>query len=305
MLRIHCHALAIAFCLTLAGCSNNKSATKESTATAPTAQPKGPTAPLLFTAKNGAALPVPLVAVTIGETETLMIVDTGASHIALTSSLVAKLGIERGESETGQDHAGATMDATKLGRFQMQVAGLELEILDAYEVPAPPPFEPLGIGGFLSPHRLPLSEKYVVLDFVNSQLMAVDELSGFSPIEVEFGPDGRAFSTIEVDGVGPLLAEIDTGGSQTEISRDAVSEKLSAEKTCTSIGASGECIWATEIEGQTVTFAGEPYADVKMGLLESFPAFSGMNVQAILGMDILKASAIAVPLHGDAYQIKR
>lgn len=261
-------------------------------------------APLTFEAAGSKVLPVPLAEVSVGGQVTRLIVDTGASDHVFTRAFVAtsKL-VVRGTAERGTDHAGAGFEATPLARTQVTLGGVSVSV-DAFAVEGPPPFEPLGLGGFLSPQRL-FETGYVVLDFPGRTLVALDtDADGVRAWLERGGPvqalttkwvNHKPFTELSLAGRPPVFGEVDTGGSTSELSF-AYAGATADAGGCQGIGVSGHCIEGSTLEDQRVRFAGHEFAGLTLGLRPVIAHGPGLaNEQALVGMDVLRRCVLAVP----------
>ena len=168
-MRVRHRARFLLLASALLGCARAPALTVRASPPAAAAQDKGnpievpETIPLVVEV-GGRRFPVPLVHATVNGVETLLIVDTGSSHNVVTSSFAAAHAIAVGTTATtGTGHANETIDARPIASLSLSVGAVSRTLTDAVVVAAPPVFEQLGIGGFLSPQNFFLAT--TVLDF--------------------------------------------------------------------------------------------------------------------------------------------
>ncbi len=262
------------------------------------------TVPLTHEAATGVTLPVPMVEVVIGGHATRLIVDTGASHHAFTSTFADRAELAAiGAGEASSDHAGATFEAQPVGDVLAQVGARELELRDGYRMDAVPALEELGIGGFISPQRL-AEPAAVVVDLRAMELRGYasgsDMLAAFgarstvTELTVEWLRH-KPFTTFEVDGVS-VFGEIDTGSGQTEI------EGSVGQVSCTGVGVSGNCVEGTESMVDTFRLAEFELTGVDVVVMEAIEHGGDPRENALLGMNVLRHcalgfAAIGAPMH--------
>lgn len=118
---------------------------------------------------QGRSLTLPVVRGSIGGLPTLFLIDTGANTHALTrwAAKKAKIGLEdKGDSST--DHSGKAMTSLRAARPAIRIEGWgAIPDRETLVIDVPEGLEKLGIGGFLSPQRLPGT---VVLDLLRGEM---------------------------------------------------------------------------------------------------------------------------------------
>lgn len=258
---------------------------------------------LTFTARNGQQLPVPMVEVTVGNAAWLLIVDSGTSHHALTEPFARALGATRaGPEVAGRDHSGQSMTATALLDLDVELAHRATRLRHLFAVPAPPPFEALGIGGFVAPHRL-FEDGWVVLDLTTPRLLRFEREDAAQAWLAEHVAEPRRmavayhnskpFVTVGFGAHEALIAELDTGGSQSEIDARYVASDPRTDEDCAGgIGVSGHCVDGESVEGQTICFAGREFAHLDIVARNKIDYAPDVEEGALLGMDVLRHCAV-------------
>jgi hypothetical protein len=291
-------------CATAQGTHGTTTTTTTTTTTKTSATAATPRfeVPLTFVALGGRTLPVPMVEVEINGVATRLIVDTGASDHVLTKACAdaAHVAVSAAPVD-GRDHAGETFSAARLAPFDVAVAGHAVHIDDGYVIDGPPPFQPLGIGGFLSPQKL-FADGFVVLDFPASRLVVVDTAASATAwLAANRGPptaikaayaSGKPFVSVTV-GDATVLAEVDTGGSTTEIATTTTAR--AGETACTGIGVSGKCVEGGTSSSQVAVVFAQRTFTLPVTIVESIDHAPDLDEGALLGMDVLRSCAIALP----------
>ncbi len=261
-------------------------------------------ATLTFEAAQGKVLPVPMLEVSIAGGTTRLIADTGASDHLLTTAFVTGRGLQvAAGAEAGTDHAGAKFEAKPLRRTFLEFAAVRLPF-DGFVADGPPPFEPLGIGGFVSPQRL-TDSGYVILDFPQKRLVVLDgdEASVTSWLAVDgevvavptTWSRNKPFVEVALATRPPVLGELDTGGSGTEVSAAYAGEATGAS-SCQGIGLSGACIEGSTLEKQTVLFAGRSFNGRDLSVRKEIAHGDHLeNERMLVGMDVLGSCVLAIP----------
>lgn len=259
-------------------------------------------APIAFSAR-AQKLPVPLVSARIAGREGLLVLDTGSSHQALTRTFADAQGLASTPSGEGRDHAGAKVATQRAAPCEWVIGSFGRRIEEAVIVPAPAPFGPLGIVGFLSPQNF-FPDATVVLDFPSGRLLA---LAGDSAAirawlaarypaapstELARAPGPHAeklYVTVAVTGQREALAEIDTGGSMTEFA-EALLPAGPTTQTTTSVAVSGSTRTARTVEGQTLDLGALSFSGLKV---KTRPP-SGQPA-VLIGTDVLRRTVLVIP----------
>jgi|GEM_PF-1424874 len=243
---------------------------------------------------NGRTLPVPMVRVAVGGVRTHFIVDTGASHHVVTNAFAAQAGLTMAKDEDGKDHTGAPISAAHVGDVDVVIGGQSVALHDVKAIQGPPPFVPLGIGGFLSPQHLDAFD-VVVIDFVELRLSG---LQGGEPSAAwakrTFGGDDvwplprpshrKLYTTGSVDGSAVGAIQLDTGGSGSEVHASWVAAAASSDLASNGIGVSGRAVEGRRSRGHTLRLGGVtlPLDDILV-----VDALSDADTKALLGMNVM------------------
>jgi len=259
-------------------------------------------APIAFSAR-GQKLPVPLVTARIAGREGLLVLDTGSSHQALTRTFADAQYLASTPSEAGRDHAGATVATQRAAPCEWVIGSFNRRVEEAVVVPAPAPFGPLGIVGFLSPQNF-FPDATVVLDFPGGRLLALagDSAAIRAWLAARYpsapsaqlsrapGPHAEKLYVIAaVTGQREALAEIDTGGSMTEFA-ESLLPTGPATGTTTSVTVSGPTRTARTVENQTLDLGALSFAGLKV---KTRPPSAQPAV--LIGADLLRRTVLVIP----------
>jgi hypothetical protein len=261
--------------------------------------------PITFESPSGKVLPVPMVTVRFGAHTTNLIVDSGASDHVLTRAFVRRAGIrELGQHEVGTDHNNAAFQASKIETQRASFGGSTL-VFEGYVVEGPPPFEMLGVGGFISPQRL-IREGTVIVDLDGKRLYALPcgepeskqwfATHGHTPLSLETAwSKNKPFVSVALGERAPVVGELDTGGSTTEVSEGYVGGSA-GPMNCQQLAVSGQCVEGATLADQTVNFAGRAFGGVLLSVRKDIAHGDGLkNEHMLIGMDVLRRCALALP----------
>lgn len=275
-------------------------------ATVPTAAPQEPRVifdvPLTFEAE-GRPLPVPLVAVTVGGHPTKLIVDTGASHHVLTTAFARAIGQTLTSASAGQDHAGQGMATWEAGTVQARFADVDVQLTDVAAIEGPPPFEPLGIGGLLSPQHLHPTA-HAVLDFTVNRLLLVEgapsdvaawaakRWGGLTGVTLARANDDRKIMVqAAIEPFASVVTELDSGGSGTEALAAYVADVAAGATTSGGVGVSGGGIDGVPVTGRNLLVGGR---SIPIPSLLVRPDMGGHLFTSLVGMDVLRGTVLVV-----------
>jgi len=292
----------------LLGCARAPALTVRASPPAAAAQDKGnpievpETIPLVVEV-GGRRFPVPLVHATVNGVETLLIVDTGSSHNVVTSSFAAAHAIAVGTTATtGTGHANETIDARPIASLSLSVGAVSRTLTDAVVVAAPPVFEQLGIGGFLSPQTFFLAT--TVLDFPRHEIVILqgdrsavtawlDRTHAGQPRQAVAPRPGtearKIFLEASLDTKPPVLAELDTGGSKTEFLESYAGES-NGPTGSGGISVSGVNVVTKTVLDRTVVVGGLRFGPMAVESREKMEGYQGL-----LGMTVLAHVAVVIP----------
>jgi hypothetical protein len=206
----------------------------------------------------------PMVRGAIGDTETLLILDTGASDPVFTLSLARAVGIAVERAQDGSDHAHASV-VTYVGKspLRIRLAGYEYTVVAPLFIDGPPPFEGWGVGGFLSPQLLH-ARAWVAVDLRQNRLQVLDgsersvvasasaragqqRTSGPLPRTRGEGDDARLVIVEAAPDSGPSIRVlINTGALATEVATSVDGFGTSEAARPTGRGVSGATVLAVQ-----------------------------------------------------------
>jgi hypothetical protein len=95
-------------------------------------------------------------------------------------------------------------------------------------------------------------------------------------------------------GAAVVFAEVDTGSSTTEIATTTTTARA-GENACTAIGVSGKCVEAGTSSSQVAVVFAQHAFTLPVTIVESIDHAPDLDERALLGMDILRSCAIALP----------
>ncbi len=194
------------------------------------------------------------------------------------------------------------MAVARAAGAEWRVGGVARRVNDAVVIAGPAAFGPLGIAGFLSPQHF-FTGGFVVMDFPAGKMIVLqgspDDLRAWlgrryegwerSEIPRVPGPDARrVFVAVTAAGREGLVAEVDTGGSFSEVAEGLVPADMTAAGPAT-LSASGQKTAARFIEGQTFGVGGLQFGPVKLKVRSAKSGFD-----ALLGMDLLRGGVLVV-----------
>ena len=257
--------------------------------------------PITFEGADGGTTHAPLIVGAIGGVETRLVLDTGSDVHILNKELVDRLGLAFEEGEEGTDHSGATMPSWTVEDAVLALGEVEVLLCDVVSIPAPAPFPAKGIGGILSPQHLHPSAVTVV-DLVNDELLLVDGpddrvhgwLAERSPslATLSLRRDAQFTSVVVRAAVRPhpeLPTLLNTGGRNTEFSRDAVPGYAGAVSERLGGGVSGADVVGALVGEATIVVAGHEVPVASLALRASMH-----DPQGMVGMDVLPGTVLAV-----------
>ncbi len=101
-------------------------------------------------------------------------------------------------------------------------------------------------------------------------------------------------------GEATVLAELDTGGSTTEIASTtttarAVETARAGETACQDIGVSGKCVEGVTSSGQVAVVFAQRAFTLPVTIVERIDHAPYLDEGALLGMDVLRSCAVALP----------
>ena len=256
--------------------------------------------PITFVGVDGSMQHAPLVAASVADRETLLVLDTGSEVHLLTEELATELGLALEEGEEGVDHSGAAMPSWSLGVVPLTLGGAPLELRDGVSIPAPAPFPPRGIGGILSPQHLHPTA-FAVIDLAAEELLLVEGrddavaswLADRSPAltTLLLARDPSFPSVVVPAAVRPfdeLPTLLNTGGKRTEFSRSAVPGLGDGSTERLGGGVSGADVLGSSAGARVLTVAAcdVPVADLAVREEMHDP-------QGMVGADVLRGTVLA------------
>jgi hypothetical protein len=179
---------------------------------------------------------------------------------------------------------------------------------DALAVAGPPPFAPLGIGGFVAPQHL-LDSGYVMMDFVGRRMVGVkgdrdaalawlrQRAPDSKPVSVVTtkGPNpGHIYLPMSVSGKPDMVAILDTGSAASEVTSRYLGE-TGVEPNVDTKGVSGTTIDESRVQGQRVRFAGHEFPPRPLSVRTVIQPGNSPPIDGLIGMDILGRCIIAIP----------
>ncbi len=258
-------------------------------------------APISFEVADGRSEHAPLVVGSVGGTVTRLVLDTGSDVHLLTKELVDELGLAFAEGEEGTDHSGATMPSWTVEDVTCALGGRALVLRDVVAIPAPRSFPGWGIGAILSPQHLHESACAVV-DLVADELLLVDGsddglaawLAERSPamttVVLDRDPTfGSVVVQASVRPHGEIPTMLNTGGTRTEFSADAVPGVAGGVRERLGGGVSGADVMGANAGEATLVVAGH---DVRVPSLAVRASMH--DPQGMVGMDVLPGTILAV-----------
>ncbi len=258
--------------------------------------------PIVFEAK-GRTLPVPLVQLSVAGATALFILDTGASHHALTRQFAAAHSLSLTEIAAGTGHAGEAIAAWKVGSVPATLGALPVVLEDVAAIHGPPPFEPLGIGGFISPQHLH-ARAFAVMDFESNLLLLVDgSAEGIAKWSAERWPallslelprassDRKVMVWAAISPQDKVITELDSGGSGTEFAASLFENLDQETKGDTGRSVSGKKIEGVVVHDRRLEVGGSSLA---VPSLLARPDMGGQNFQGLVGMDLLRGTTLMV-----------
>lgn len=260
------------------------------------------TVPLTYEAA-GRTIPVPMVKARIHNVDTLLIVDSGASHHVLTKDFAEQAGLVLQPGEPGKDHSGAEVATWTLPSVDADLTGTGVPLTEVAAVQTIPPLKALGIGGFLSPQHLHAGA-YAVLDFTRSDLQLVEGDAGLlgdwlqqqnpslRALTLPRGnPDRKIFITAALLPGADALVELDSGGSGTEFLASYAGPAVETEQKSAGVGISGKEVLGSNGGARVVRVGGVEVAAPQVVLRQTM---SQPDLKGLVGMDMLKSTVLAV-----------
>ena len=264
---------------------------------------------LLFTVPDGdgtRAIHTPLVQARIGDTTTLLIIDSGATEPVFTAALARAIGAKLQPAEPGTDHAGQSVPSWSMTENAiLNLGGRALTLDSPVVIEGPAPFERWGIGGFLSPQALHPTAT-VVIDLRSNLLSLVEgaledisrevsarhaDLSGLSLPRVDVEGDALRLVIVEA-ALKPSAAVrlmLNTGGNEAEIAPYAMSGPLDGPEGVRGRGLSGAPVMGLTRSDQRLTIGGASIALPEVTVREQSAAYD-----AQLGMAALRDTVLVV-----------
>ena len=208
-------------------------------------------------------LPLPLVEVTVAGFPTSMVLDTGATRTVLGGWVVREAAVATRRSETlVADHTGRRVPVVEAIDPKLVIRGWGPTAVESgtgvLVAELPDVLERLGIGGLISPQRLPAGGEAVVVNLAGRELIAMER----EEASRRYGGRGRALAArgavhvcaasgseaplFVVDaGVGgqPALLELNTGAADSDLKDTSAAGKalatraLAGERTVTASGS--------------------------------------------------------------------
>jgi predicted aspartyl protease len=269
--------------------------------------------PLTFDA-GGEVLHCPMVEVTIGGYRTKLIVDTGATAHVLTMELVDRAGLEAVAAPPGRDAAGAEVPSWAIGRVAATIAGSDVTLRDVAAIDGPPPFRAWGVGGFLSPQALAnrrtalLDLRAHTLEFFDrepTELLS-DLMNRFGDCELVHGVRHTA-GTLGVDvavaGARPAIAIFDTGAAGSDVAASIFPKTIEGTEHTSGRGIGGSAISARTLEMQPLKVGHLRLTVPVLSVRDEIPVPHNADrtevPEALIGMDLLRATALAITPPGD------
>ena len=128
--------------------------------------------PITFVGADGQSTHAPMVHATVGGEATRLILDTGSTDHILSIELANRIGLSAEPGEEGTDSTGASVPSWTLGEVPVLVGETGHTLANVIAIKAPGPFEPRGIGGFISPQHL-VPDAWMRLDLAGDRFMAL------------------------------------------------------------------------------------------------------------------------------------
>lgn len=250
----------------------------------------------------GRTIHSPMVSVKVGDIETKLILDTGATDHVFTMELATEAHLEASPAEPGTDHAGASVPSWSLGEVPLELGGLTLPLHSVVAIDGPPPFTAWGIGGFLSPQRLHRSAS-VVIDLVDHRIALIecsapslerwltDRFPDLQPIVLrrEEGEAVRILTSIEP--YRDVVAMLNTGTPQTEYASSALPGLQGIRDDDSGLGLSGTKVTGGQVENQMLQVGDTRFEIPTLLLRDEMPA---EHPDGQIGMDLLHGTVLAI-----------
>jgi hypothetical protein len=241
-----------------------------------------------------------MVEATVGDVDTLLILDTGSTDHVLTRELLDRVGVVGTPAEDGTDHAGAPVRSWSVGNLEVRVGGVSLALRDVVAIDGPPPFAGWGIGGFLSPQHLDPTAR-VLIDLLGCRLVIAEGSGGVDawlgarvpslrPVRLD---RARETTTVAVEAaVEPFPAVttmLNTGGRATEFARSSVPGLAGADPRERGAGVSGAPVMGVDAGAQVLLVGGARIPIPKLVVRDPIDGPSGL-----VGIDVLRGTALIV-----------
>ena len=258
-------------------------------------------APITFDVAGGRAH-CPMVHVSVGDSRTKLILDTGSTAHVLTIALANEAGLRSEPDEPGTDHAGKRVPSWALGDVRVEIEDCALTLRRVAAIAGPPSFEGWGIGGFLSPQNLhPVG--FVVMDLVENKLILVDVktpdvadwLRARYPTmtlhSLQRQQGEGVFVHASVEPFPSVMTMVNTGTNDTEFARAAVPGLRGVPPESAGLGVTGAEVLGEEVPGQTIRLGGARLPVPVLFVREQMPREHGL---AQLGMNVLLGTVLAI-----------
>jgi len=248
----------------------------------------------------------PMVRARVGNVETLLILDTGATDPIFTVAFADAIGVAYQQTGDGTDHADASV-ATFAGTSPLNlfIGDYQYTVSSPLFIEGPPPFEGWGVGGFLSPQLLH-DHAWIEMDLQDNRLRIIrgsepavtqavrsqhPELHGSGPLSRlrEEGDAARlAIVEARLDNRDRIRVMFNTGGRHTELAPSTQPEPAAEGQVATGRGVSGEAVMGTHSTRSTVLQLGPTEVPLEAFVVrEQGPAYEGQ-----LGIDVLLGTVL-------------
>ena len=264
--------------------------------------------PITFTGTDGSPSANALIEVGVAGQRALLILDNGVTYQMFSTPFAQqnKLPV-KGKIIGTSDHAGTSVAGLRLHPIPVLIGNTTISLQRAAAFDLPADFAKQGIHGLLSPISL-IDSGYVLLDFPRQRMIALhgDSLIAQATLQ-QRGYKARRIAT-RIDSAGDFhfpvtldqryetWAALDLGAARTYFTA-RYSNITVTSKDCVMTGISGDCVGGALSNGHDVKFAGITYRAIPVGIMDAISgsANAGFRVEGLLGMDVLRNCAIALP----------
>jgi hypothetical protein len=264
--------------------------------------------PLTFTGTDGSTSANALVEVEVAGQRTLLILDNGVTYQIFASPFAQQQKLPvKGRIIGASDHAGSSISGLRLHPIPMRIGtrAISLERAAAFDLPAA--FAKQGISGLISPISL-IDSGYVVLDFPGKRMVALPADSTAAQSWLQSRGNKTRRITTRIDSAGDFhfpvtldqryetWAALDLGAARTYFTA-RYSKVTATSRDCVMTGVSGDCVGGALSDGHDVKLAGTTYRAMPIGITDviSGSANAGFRVDGLIGMDVLRNCALALP----------